>query len=226
MKESLRGYVRIDEASTERVRFAVPLPEYVDRERIGVNIRKIEKLCRIGGIGHLRVTADYESDTSNFVPTIVGVSQKGEAVAAKTGVKRISPTQTSDFNTDKASSPALTWTDGSNIPEIVKRINDDKKYKEGARSIDAWSQKLDLSLRDGIAGIGIPYLTSELFSRNKGLTIYNLINSAINSTSAFTFRPQIPDPNIFIVSLIAGSQVLLGLDYFSYRLGAKPIWKE
>lgn len=209
-------YKPIDQANTQKVRFSVPLPEYVDRERVGINVGRIEKLCRIGGIGHLRIVGETQGKTSSFTPAIVGFSNKGEAYAAKTGVKNSVPTYSVDYERDEFVPHSFRWANGTvrvNLNEVADRIVSDLRWKKDAREIKAWSQHLDLSLRRGIAEIGTRHLIVEA---NKAyFTITTLVGALIAFGLIPPFDPRVPETGRIIFSIAAQHQIMNAIDFVS-----------
>ena len=64
-----RGFTPIREVNSENVRFDVELPEFLNEDEIGVNVRNIETLLRIGGIEHLRVVSLPSEETAGKTRT-------------------------------------------------------------------------------------------------------------------------------------------------------------
>lgn len=187
MSEFEPGFVPLDEAISERARFAVTLPEFVNTDNIGVNLRGLERLANMGGIAHVRVDT-VEGDVSQFVPIIVGVNKDGTAIAGKAGVKTSVPTYTLDLEhlgslsgwTPKFLPHATDWINTRvtvNTNEVKNRIKDDSKWKNGVHSTEAWAYHLNKSVKEGVTDQGIKHLTLELskFSWGEAAIQYGLL---------------------------------------------------
>lgn len=81
-KES--GFVPIDEANTERIRFDVDLPSFVNRTEVRVSPGRLESWMKLGGISHLRVET-FEGERVVEGPNAVGFDAQGNAYAGKSG---------------------------------------------------------------------------------------------------------------------------------------------
>ncbi len=182
MPEFEQGYVPLEYAQSTRARFVVHLPEFVNTDQIGVNLRGLDRLCRIGGIGHVRVTSS-EGETTQFVPTVVGISKNGEAIASKTGVRTSIPTFTVDSEKERpgldsfpsALPHAASWintTININTNEVANRIQDDSKWKHGVHSTEAWAYHLNQAVRQGVTDSALKHLTMGLSKINWGETAF------------------------------------------------------
>src|SRR6266567_8242160 len=104
MAERQPKFVPLPDVESETVRILDNLPEFVDREQIGVNVRGIERLCRVGGIRSLTLVGKWDGDTTTYTPTIVGVNKNGEGVAGKTGAARKADMFSSNSEYDRLAS--------------------------------------------------------------------------------------------------------------------------
>lgn len=82
MSRQERGFVPIDEANSERLRFNLDLPHYLDRTRIRANPGRTESMMKLGGISHLRVDT-FEADRVTSSPLIIGQSSEGGLTQVK-----------------------------------------------------------------------------------------------------------------------------------------------
>lgn len=164
MSEIKTDYVPLAELESPKLRFVAPLPSFVDPRSIGINLNRINLLCRLGGISHLRVEGQTSPETSSFVPTIVGFDTQGSAYAAKTGMKTSVPTYTVDSLPDRGRGLALLgsrWVNGVvqiNVDETANRILSETRWRNDAKSSDAWSYYLNRILKGGIVDIGTKHL--------------------------------------------------------------------
>lgn len=158
-------YIPIDEANviSDRVRFHLPLPDYIERERIGVDLSRVERLCRFGGIRFLKVVGKLDGDVSSFTPEITGYNGSGEAVAANKGTKDLVPLYTTQSELGaQPSIPSFKFslaTLNINLNEAVNRAIHEQKGKENnVRDVETWTEYLDKSLRQGISQVGFDNL--------------------------------------------------------------------
>lgn len=211
MIENKDVFVPFEYAQTRRLRNAVTLPEYVNTEKILVNLTGIHRLCNIGGIRHLRIQS-INGDVTKEIPTIVGFNQNGEAFAGKVNAKESVPEYESTSETsDKAYYHATRWTNTTitlNTAEISKRITDNDKWKKGTRDTDAWSFHLNKDIKKGITKEGARHLTI-------GLNTTNWVNTAIQYGFMAVFE-TIKGPTIEGAALrvVAMSALLNTLNYF------------
>lgn len=182
MSEIKKGYVPLDQVQSSRARFVVTLPEFVDKNQIGVNLKGLDRMCKLGGISHIKVVTT-EGDTSQFVPTIVGVSKNGEAIAGKTGVKTSVPTFTVESEKSRQGLDgslfglphAASWintTVNINTNEVADRIKDDPKWDHGVNSSNAWAYHLNEAVKKGVTETGFNHLAMGLSKTNWGSTAF------------------------------------------------------
>ncbi len=182
MSEFKKGFTPIEYANTYRTRFAIPVPEYIKPEKIGVNLGGLTTLMRVGGISHLRVAGQTDGDTSRFTPTIVGYDSQGNAYAGKKGERVTFPE--SSISTDEANPNldsslfrphSVTWKNiviNLNINEMAERIRQEDKWDRGVYSTEAWASHLDKDIREGVTDAGLKHLTLGLSKLNWGATVF------------------------------------------------------
>lgn len=161
MSEVKKDYTPLPELESPKFRFAVTLPNFVDPRSIGINLKRVGLLCRLGGIGHLRVENLTDQDTSSYVPIIAGFDAKGNAYAAKTGLKTSVPPYAVDSHADGGSLLATRWVNGVikiNTDETANRILSEPRWNNGVNTPDAWAYHLNRSIRGGIEDIGTKHL--------------------------------------------------------------------
>ena len=217
----IRGndYVPIEWANTKRTRFDIPLPEYANPGRIGVNTKRLVNMLRVGGISHLRVSGQTDGETSRVTtPIVVGHDMNGGAYAGK-NIEEISVPEftTSDEDTNGAwwRPHSATWTNAVinlNVAEMAERIKKNDKWPRGVYSTEAWANHLDTTLRNGVSDIGIKHLTV-------GLNKFNWYLSAFQYTVMGAVEALSPNPSVeglmFRIPFVSG--VLNTMDYFRFR---------
>lgn len=155
-------YTPIEGLVTPKVRVDLPLPSYIDQSQIGLHLGRVRTLCRMGGIGHLRITGHTGDETSSAMPVMIGFNSQGGGYAGKLGTRVDIPTYRSNHSpleTILDVPHSARWIDGvisANIDEITQRIRQDKE--SNIRSQQAWANQLDNVLRAGIRDIGTNYL--------------------------------------------------------------------
>lgn len=220
-------FVPLSRASTSRLRFSVTLPEFIDSDQIGINVQEIHRLCRLGGIKHLQVTGLTEGETTQYKPTIVGVSPQGEAYAGKVATK-------TEVATSKATSelrrgynnlpPSARWIDGKielNLSEIKQRIQQDDSLPRGVRTSSAWADHVNNALKEGIAKIGISHLLLGMTKFEAAVALVTDIDATLIAANAepliqpimHNYHPHIP----------ALADVIFGL---VFRNGGLNLWER
>lgn len=216
--EQTNKFIPILKANTENNRFDIPFPDYIKSEFIGVNVKALTKLLRIGGISHLRV----DGETSQFTPTIVGHDLYGNSYAGNKGQSITIPEfTTSEDETHKIVDPSLskphsaTWKNALitlNSNEMAERIRSEKKWKKGIHSTEAWSFHLDKVIRDGITRIGVNHLTLGLNKQNWASVVFQYV--FMGGWEILEGHPSV-EGMIFRVPTVSG--ILNLMDYFKYR---------
>lgn len=155
-----RGFVPLpkveQEQPEENIQILLNLPDYVDQDRIGVNLAGIAKLCKLGGIKQLIVIGSTNGETSHVVPQITGLDSEGRAVASRNVAKVTFPTfemnaQNSNWRNTSISTRARNLTIDVNVNEIALRVSD---KPEGIHSVLNWTKELDNGLRSPIRKAG------------------------------------------------------------------------
>src|SRR5437773_240279 len=137
MIEIKNGYIPITEISSPKVSINLNLPPWIDPDKIGLNLNRLETFCRIGGIGHLIIAGVTGEETSSTVPMIVGMNEQGGAYAGKAEAK-VASIHSESFTPDFQGIPhANIWANGKvniNLDEMKQRISNEKRWKEGVHS--------------------------------------------------------------------------------------------
>jgi len=183
---SKEAYIPLPDADSLKTKFFIPLPPFVEQERIGIATRRIETLKRIGGISHLLIIGENGGETSMAIPTIVGIDKDGSALAGKVGIRREAPIFKSEnfFNQDGTIPHCFQWTRAIiklNIQEMANRIKDDNKWEKGVRTPEAWTYHLDQALKKGIEKSGWEHLVKSVSGYNLFWFGYHNIDSLLLS---------------------------------------------
>lgn len=163
-----KGFIPLSTAEkgvSDRVQVDIPLPPFVDRDRIGVNIRRIEGFMNWGGIKTLSISGNLDQEKVQTETTVIGIDPSGEALAGKIG-KTTMP-QDYKYNRELAGdyNKGLPYAMkdikanlGINVNQIANRITGEGD----SRSTTLWSPELDKVTRVGIAKIGVDHLIKKV----------------------------------------------------------------
>lgn len=155
-----KGFVPLpkveQEQPEENIQVLLNLPDYVDQDRIGVNLAGVAKLCKLGGIKQLIVIGSTTGETSHVVPEITGFSSEGRVIASRKVAKVTFPTfemntQNSNWRNTSISTRAIELTIDVNVNEIALRVSD---KPEGIHSVLNWAKELDNGLKSPIRRAG------------------------------------------------------------------------
>jgi hypothetical protein len=178
MSKFERGYhplSSVESLETPRVAMKLNLPDYVNTDKIGVNVRGMHRMMKLGGINSLSVTGT-SGERSSVTPVVVG-SDGGSALGAFVGKEVVVAT----FNTkSRRANPGryipaqAEWIDVDlkvNLDEITQRIENRKKR---LRDVNAWAHQLNNAISDGIASIGSRHVIGnyDLFQKATSVSLY------------------------------------------------------
>ena len=172
-----------EEQPLDKVRITLNLPPLVDQDRIGVNLARIDSLCRLSGIENLIVLGKTDEETSKVIPLVVGVNSDGSAVASKSLVKTDVPPYNSVFSGEEGymSSRNIKLRININVDEVAQRA---AEAKMGVRDPKVWAQNVDEGLRHSIRSVGTDNLIRNPDRFTKGFYLISLpLNAGINSVS-------------------------------------------
>lgn len=229
IKNEVSQFIPIKDAKSERVRFDVVVPEFVDAEKIGVNFRDIRRLCRIAGISHLRVESVTGESQTPSIPQVVGYNKNGEAYAASGKVQAKDPVfdSKSSINNSSLIPHSATWVNTVlrlNIDEISDRIGHDTKWAHSLRSPEAWANYFNLAVKQGITKEGAKHLIFGMNNYQTGLSLFQNIDSVLIESHASMFNfffanfgPRIPRMTDVAISLIIRNTFLNSINFVVYR---------
>lgn len=134
-------FIPIDEASTERVKFALDLPQYLDRNKIRSHAERIQSLMGLGGIKNLQVET-FEADRVSASPLIVGRDSEGGGYAGKIG----SPTKSNTIESNGViGENQVDVRVGVDVQALAAKISN-----EGLKSEAVWAREIDRLVLQGI----------------------------------------------------------------------------
>lgn len=125
------------------------LPPFVDQDRIGVNVSRMDSLSRLSGFKRLTILGKTGEETSETMPNIVGLNPDGSAMASKSVAKLSVPTFDSMSQTayESRSQRRANVTIGINIDEIAEK---NRILGNDARSPKLYIKEVDKAVRTGI----------------------------------------------------------------------------
>jgi len=182
-------YTPLPQASSPLVKFELNLPPYIDQNQIGVNLKAIHSLCRLGGIEHLRIISNTKGDTSTEIPQTAGYDSQGSAYGSSKISRNIVSPQDSSFGPSwYGPIHAADWIGATidvNINEVIFRMNNDKRWKnKGIRSLESWSHFLNQAMKQEVSTIGTKNLMSGLRT-NDGVAM--IIIDGLTTATGFGF---------------------------------------
>lgn len=207
-----RGFVPIADAQSERLIIKIPFPEFVEDQKIGVNVREIHRLCQIGGIRKIAVIGIDDLDTSRSEPQILGINEQGSAYMGKAVSKTEPPVSLSDSGYTEGYYHTERWTNAViavDMNALKERIVHDRRWPEGVRSPSAWSHYLNKGIKDGISNEGTLHLLSlspkvrlAFFTTAVGLDV-----SGIGLPFISTHHPHFPEVSETVLRYFVSSSL-------------------
>lgn len=144
-------------------------PSYLDTAKIGVNAKRLERICRVAAMDHLSIVPYSQSPTRAYAE-VAGVDSQGGAVATRAREENMPTFET----TSRLLYPHLglrepyRWFASTlriNTTAIEERIRSDPRPEVKLRTPKPWADALDRSIRRGVDQIGTGNLMGELWSR-------------------------------------------------------------
>ena len=220
MSRTERGFTPLPEVESEKVRFSIKLPDYIDPNEIGVNVSGIETLCRIGAIRHLRVEGSYNKQDHITDIAVMGVGNSGAAYMGGLASAESSLHKEVSEEMDPNYIPYLgRWASGKitiDMQSIANKLGENNRWEGGVRSTKGWSHHLNKAVKEGIANIGTEHLVYGL--TKKELAICTILNAwvllgeanadPISDGIAGTYNPHIPSLSATMSAMITLSVVM------------------
>lgn len=206
-ERGFRPLAEIEEARLPDIKMDLSLPEWVDKERIGINLRGIYTMCKAGGIEKLRVVTASGEETSGFVPTVVGVNPDGSAISGKIGLKRKVKTHLPGESSSELRSTGIKLIDlhtgniygreWANASVILNRDEIEERILESSdrslRSTENWASQINSAMKGGISEAGKNHVFYNVPKLEKANAL-RCVAFAILAESGllFEFNPRIP----------------------------------
>ena len=148
----------IDEVESDVVKVNILFPDFVDSERIGLNVAHLEKLCRIAGISELTIKSHSGSRNSGQ-PVILGVQKDGTAIGGFEKAKSSTESQFSER--DKNGYRISKWTKVGISIDIDFINNEISESGDDIKSVSQWIEKLEKEISNNVFTAGIKVLSQK-----------------------------------------------------------------
>ena len=86
---------------SDRIRVAIPFPEWVQTRGIGMDVKRTERLINWGGISTLRLVGDTEGQRTTVMPISVGSTRDGSRFAGMGAAKESTEMQSMQNRLDR-----------------------------------------------------------------------------------------------------------------------------
>lgn len=194
----------IEQRETPKLQLDLNLPEYVDKDQIGVNLKGIDQMCRMGGIRTLYVSG-RSGETSSYTPTMVGRTSEGAGMAGKTGIqKKARKYSAHEAGQNKSVFSEGRWIDAEvviNLSEMSNKLSDEKQL----RSPGAWAKEINPALKKGIVDAGQAHLIYGASGLEKFMDADSLCIGIWSGSEGKSFGMEVPVPASIATAVIVGS---------------------
>lgn len=152
--------VPIQELTSDTVHINLHVPEFLEKDRIGIDIIRLETLCRIAGIRELRIETmkTKEKDTARTI--ITGRNEDGTATGTFV-VNQVNVSKSTQQNCDPNTMKLFSQINAKisiDMEELARKIS--TKYPNGIRSIEGWCKELEKIIIKHIQKEGLWHLLS------------------------------------------------------------------
>lgn len=147
--------VPLNNLQSDIVEANLVLPANLGLEQLGINIIRLETLCRVAGISKLTIGNKRENDQGATI--IAGRNRDGTAIGGLTNSKAIS--KSAQKRTGKLKMETQIEADIQiDIASLASKISE--KFPEGVRSLEGWSQELEEVITKHLGNEGVRFLLS------------------------------------------------------------------
>lgn len=221
MKEAVQQFIPLPQARTERVSLSLALPQWIDTNFLGINVRGIETICNLSGLRSIVIAGSSDGKTSHSIPQTVGFNNQGGAYAARSQATTMIPLSEGRFSYDPCQTllPRYArWADAQvelNMNEISQRV----QKSDDIRSVQNWVKPLNDAIRDGVFEAANKHLDEDMDLEER---IIFLGPTLLMSALAYLQYPKIEFAIIsLIVGVVSGTIVRHVLDYIRYLVVSK-----
>ena len=134
-----------------RISWGLTLPEYAPVDQIGVNIKRLGRLARLGGFNSLKING-YRGDITSVSPEINDVDESGQATAGMRASVTKAPLQKSGVEKPDLYEEEFYeyfWPNGT-ISVNVAAVDERVAEKRGLRSGSVWADEINSAVKLGI----------------------------------------------------------------------------
>ncbi len=212
-----KGFVPLSAIEGEqlgRIAVGLNLPDFVDTDKIGINLPRIETMCNLSGIEAVAIVGIKGQDTSKEVPVVAGINKDGSAIAGK-GVEKTTVPASSHIQAvlpihrdmGKRTTGLII---GVNVDELSQNAS---QSNEGSRDTAVWARSLDSAIKIPLRKAGTENLISHWDEEAKFAYLFApgfmwLIDALTASNT---------NPEMYLAQLVQVSLVWRGLDYIQQR---------
>ena len=162
MSERQRELISINECwkKTDRLHAHITLPQWIDTEKIGVDVSRAILLMQLGGIKNTEFKMESGHQSKTNIPMVVGFNNHGVAYAGRASTKaEESSYHTSNVELDQ--SHVFRNSQWTNLKITLDRDAVQNKINEAKgdlRNPESWIPHIDKALRQNIRKAGTKHL--------------------------------------------------------------------
>lgn len=199
-------YTPLPEANTARIRSTLKLPFGLEKQ-VGLNTSRVELLCQIAGISHVKIRNMERPRITQVVPQVVGIDGQGTAVSGAAAISK-EPTFNQNYSVgEEGKWKSARWI-SLNIAINSEEIKDGLlKAGQIVNRPDPWAREIDRAIKKSIVGSGMRHLMSNPGKLDKILSIFSYsvqISDVSAGIIAGRIEPQQFLPELIKVSIIMG----------------------
>lgn len=159
MLENPKDYIPISSLNDpdEMVFFRGSFPNWLDSNRIGLNLKRTQMMCNLAGIWPMRIYAMNEKEISSDLPMrLARFNPKGKQTPRNVDPKGVYAYYLTGSIPHEVSSPFRSATGDIilNTDEMMRIIQKGTRLRDNVHSVDTWTDSIDNALRMGIESIG------------------------------------------------------------------------
>ncbi len=148
------GFVPLSKVEQEQplynVNIHLGLPGFLDQDRLGVNLTRIDRLRTLSGIRELLVVGVSEAQRSRGELNVAGIYSDGSAVASKTTAIAKVESYKVESNDDRFFTSSARTVDVKISIDLDQLSQQARDSKARVYSPEPWAKGIDKSLRGGI----------------------------------------------------------------------------
>lgn len=217
MRETVQ-FVPLSEIQSERVNISLGLPEWLNQNLIGVNLKGIGTICNLSGLRTVNIVGATDKKAYSESPQVTGFNEQGSAYAAKSQAANfISPSEGSfSYDPYQTLLPRYArWADATvevNMNEITRMT----QAMGSLRNPRDWVNPLNTAISKGLFEAGNKHLSEKMDPEEKA---FFWGPATLITASAYLQAPELASllPAI-LIGLPLGAIVKHVVDYLRYRV--------